>query len=424
MVLYPMLAIVTVMAAAGPSRTDDPPPIFAKLAFAEAVAKTKSGEKILIVKATAAWCAPCKMMDKTTWRDEQVIKWFDANGIAIQFDVDHDRDLAAKLKIQAMPTMVAFVKGEEFDRVVGYKSAADLLAWAGGVKRGEKSIEAVRARVRAAPKGGAAEVNARHNLAQGLVQSGELDKATEEYAWLWVNSAGVPAYGGVRGSFMAGEMERLGAQHPPARERFAAFRDAAGEKIAGEKVDPEDLDDWVVLNGVVGEPEKTLEWFDRVKADARWRPLVQRVSFRLEQLLMERERWADIALIYPDPVAKLRQEHQLKQMTDAAARPGVGKEQQERMKATYAKMFRDKAGKLHAALLAADREKEAKELADEAVKLDDTGAMRVALVQWALKADEARMYHVQYAQEAEGKSDVVVFGSLRKEVAKKLFPGK
>ena len=291
------------------------PPVFSTLSFEEAVAATKGNKKILVVKATAAWCLPCKKMDSTTWRDEKVVAWFEEHGIAIQFDVDKQPDLSKKLEIQAMPTMVAFLDGQEFDRIVGYKDPAELLAWIGGVKEGKRSIEDVQKRAEEAPAGSEEEVDSRYDLAKSLVRSGELDKATDEFAWLWVNSKNVPSYGGVRGSFMAGEMERLARRHGPALERFTAFRDEAGVKIAAEKVDPEDLNDWIVLNGVVGQPEKTLEWFDRIKGDPRWLPLIRRCSFRIEPLLEAQGRWTDIAGMHPDPLGELRQDHERLKMS-------------------------------------------------------------------------------------------------------------
>src|SRR6185503_13152856 len=147
------------------------------------------------------------------------------------------------------------------------------------------------------------------------------------------------------GSFLAGNMGELARVHPAAKVRFAAFRDAKAKLIEGEKVEWQDLDDWVVLNDVVGEESRTLEWFDKVKSQPRWRPHLDRLSFRLERLLIEHKRWADIAGMYPDPVAKLEQEHQFYQMLPKVPPPqGVDEETRKMMEETPRKMFRDKIG--------------------------------------------------------------------------------
>ena len=47
-------------------------------------------------------------MDKITWRDADVARWFDDHALAVQVDVDAEADLARKLEIRAMPTVIAF----------------------------------------------------------------------------------------------------------------------------------------------------------------------------------------------------------------------------------------------------------------------------------------------------------------------------
>ncbi len=405
-------AILAMASAAG---ADDPPPIFAKLTFAEAVEKTRLTDKILVVKATAAWCGPCKMMDRTTWRDDKVVKWFDANGVAIQFDVDKERELAQKLKIQAMPTMVAFVKGEEFDRIVGYKKADDLLAWAEGVKRGEKSTAAALKKLERAKAGeGRMGMQERLQLAQDLARAGEHEKATGEFVWLWHNMAEEdPAMAGVRGSFMAMSMQQLAAEFEPAKEKFAAIRDATEARLkAGEKT-WNDLDDWIVLNEVVGQEEKTLEWFDRIKGDPGG--TFDRYWYRLEPLLERHNRWADRGKLIRDPMAKLKQMHAQMKMVERM----MPKDAQAGDPDLPARMFRDEAGRLHASLLAAEREEDARKVADEAVALDDTGAMRAAFVEWALKAEQPRAYHAEMLQGVTDTGGRVSVEELRQQLAQK-----
>ncbi len=105
------------------------PQVFSELSLAEAKTKAVKQEKILLVDATADWCQPCKAMERTTWVDPEVIAWINLNAIAIQVDVDKQREEAKELNIQAMPTIIVFKDGRELDRVVGYKNASELLAW-------------------------------------------------------------------------------------------------------------------------------------------------------------------------------------------------------------------------------------------------------------------------------------------------------
>ncbi len=119
----------------------DPPPVFDKRPYAEAKKAAEDEKKWFIVKGTAVWCGPCKDMDKTTWRDDKVVKWLEKNAIVVALDVDKEKKLAEGLGIEAMPTMIAFKDdGKEFARVVGYKSPEAMLAWLDGVAKGERSI--------------------------------------------------------------------------------------------------------------------------------------------------------------------------------------------------------------------------------------------------------------------------------------------
>lgn len=105
------------------------PQVFSELSLAQAQAKAVEQEKILLVDATADWCQPCKLMERTTWVDPEVISWIKLNAIAIQIDVDKQQAEAEELNIRAMPTIIVFKDGSELDRVVGYKDASELLAW-------------------------------------------------------------------------------------------------------------------------------------------------------------------------------------------------------------------------------------------------------------------------------------------------------
>jgi thioredoxin 1 len=117
----------------------DEPPVFDKRPYAEAKKAAEDGKMWFIVKATASWCGPCQMMNKTTWRDEGVVKWIGEHAIAVSLDVDEQPKTAQELGIEAMPTMIAFKDGKEFDRIVGYRDAGAFLAWLEGLAKGEKS---------------------------------------------------------------------------------------------------------------------------------------------------------------------------------------------------------------------------------------------------------------------------------------------
>ena len=113
------------------------PAFFTEKPYAEAKQTAADNDKLLFVKATAVWCGPCKMMDRTTFTDQRVIDWLTANAVSVSVDVDDEPQLAGRLRIRAMPTTILMRGDEELARVVGYRDADDLLEWLGEAQGGK-----------------------------------------------------------------------------------------------------------------------------------------------------------------------------------------------------------------------------------------------------------------------------------------------
>lgn len=373
------------------------PPVFTQKPYEEAKALAKKQGKWFIVKATAEWCPPCKQMDKTTWIDAKVVAWVEKNAVAVQLDVDKEPKLAETLKIQAMPTMVAFnPAGAEFDRVVGYRSGADLLGWLDGAVAGKKSIDAVRKK--AAGARGEDALKAGYELAQKLLEDREFAKALDEFLTLWEDMRGT-SFTGVRGSFMVGQLVTLVDQHKPAKERFTAMRDKLGAKVKVVGVSRDDLDDWIILNEVLSDEDATIAWFEAVKADKARKQEIDSVGFRIEHLLEQRERWADLGALLTDPVGRFQQSVEMMEMARKVRPEAARNEFIDEANAGY---LRDQASMLYAACLAANREADALAVAKAAIKYEDKPQMRLALVLRAIKAKQARPDQRDWLKGLEG----------------------
>lgn len=384
----PTTASVLILVAA--SATAAPPDVFSQLDFDAATERATDEGRWLIVKGTAAWCMPCKQMDKTTWVDESVVAWIDEHAVAIQVDVDRSPKTAKALLVRAMPTMIALRDGEEFDRVVGYQGPEEFLTWLEGIERGERASDRIEAAARKPGLEGRGEVDARYNLARNLLGRGEYAEALVEFEWLWTAiPTESPSMIGVRGSFMASQMTELARAHAPARERFAALRDELRE---GD-------DDWIVLNEVVGDNDRTLAWFDRVKTSPAAGERLARSGFRLERRLTEAERWSDLAYLYPRPLAKIGDAHDMYEMTSAM---DAKRDRPADMRARHARRFQDQCGRIVASLLAAGRADEAEQALQKAVGLDDSDEMREALVAWAVRVGQPRDEAIALVDSASG----------------------
>jgi len=344
--------------------------VFGEEGLEAAGARAVATGKWLLVDATAPWCQPCKLMDRTTWRDPAVEAWIAEHAVAVQVDVDADQTAAQALAIGAMPTVIVFRDGKELDRVVGYRPGPALLEWLGGLERGESGVDQLR-RSLTDPEG---DMQGRLRLAQTLLQARRLDEAADEYVWLWHNIARVePGMTGVRVSFMANEIAALIGQHAGARARFTAIRDQAEAEAGREAAGPEARLDWTVLNEVLGDDARTMAWFDAIKDDPAQVEVLQRAAHHLVPKLRERQRWADIGRLYRDPVGELRRTHELMD-TD-----GVPPEMLEQLRGFMTEHFRQEAALLLTSLRAAGRTGEAAAVESEALRLDPSDEMKAAL---------------------------------------------
>ena len=307
------------------------------------------------------------MMDRTTWIDASVTSWLDEHALAIQIDVDASRDVAQHLNIKAMLTIVAFVEGKEFDRVVGAKKPKELLAWLDGVRRGETSLVIRRRSVVAEP----ADMRARLELARELTRSGKFDEAIAEHVWLWDHMLEhQPSMYGVRLSYFATDLTALADAHEPARLAIGVLRDRAAPSSTGP-IDRDDFADWICLNRVLGESARTLSWYDAVppKDRARLAPLVES---DIIPLLIDAERWTEAGALYDEPLTTLE---------NAGDRPAQTAKRNlpTELIAYMREHFRETAAQLLRALLAAGRDAEATAVEQRANELDPSQEMKTAL---------------------------------------------
>jgi hypothetical protein len=156
-------------------------------------------------------------------------------------------------------------------------------------------------------------VQARYANATKLLAAGQLDEATTEFVWLWENMLGLaPHMVGVRGSFMVKLLQQLVARHPPARERFLAFRDALTAVVDAGAPMLQQFSDWASLCDALGDADRVLAWFDRMGPGYDLpRELAGVVELRVVPLLRARGRWADIGHLFRDPMLQVRRQQQL-----------------------------------------------------------------------------------------------------------------
>lgn len=406
-VLVILIATCSAMPSAGAK-----PRVFQDLTHEKATELAAEEDRLVVIDFTAVWCGPCKQMDRVTWSNASVVKWLRENAVAIQVDVDREPAVARKFRVNAMPTVVVLRDGKEVDRAVGFRDAKGFMKWMLAVKGGSTAAEVREREIAEMPEGpekAATRMQERMSQAQNLAMMGRNDEALEEYLWLWKNMhKEAPAMDGVGQSFLAGAIARLVIAHPKARIAFEKERDAVAEQLDARPIDQEALADWIVLNETLGENDATLDFVDGFKTEPGAAKALARFEFRLTPLLVAADRWADAGVLV-DPAAQL--EH-IRMMQDSQHAHGAMPD--------MSGFHIDRLSTQYAALLAAGRTADAETLLEGACELFDDSKVRIACVEKAIAAGQARPEHRDWLDEAarEGHEAVWVRESLDRALAK------
>jgi thiol:disulfide interchange protein len=95
---------------------------------ASAVVQAGDEGKLVFLDFFAQWCGACKILDRTTLKDEFVKTTLD-NFVFLKVDAEQDPQALVHFNVVAMPTLVVLnVYGEEIYRHVGPISAARLVS--------------------------------------------------------------------------------------------------------------------------------------------------------------------------------------------------------------------------------------------------------------------------------------------------------
>ena len=302
-----------VLALTAPVLADGP---FQDLSFDEALTAAKQAKNVVFIDFFTTWCAPCKELDRVTWKDERVVVWLTEKTIALKIDAEDEIDLAKRFGVDGYPTLL-FVDpaGTERGRIVGFREPEEFLSEAADVLHGVTECERLQRELETAPN----DPSLRRRYGTALAREGHFEEALREYLWCYDKGmAHAPDFRSVRTSFLLADIVRLGKNYPAA---FAALREreaAARERVlAGEGGATEAIEVASICRDL-REKERVLELWDGLAAEDRLdAPMRQALFDHVVDLLLAAGRHADVLAGVGDVFAYLDGKLQFFEMATA-----------------------------------------------------------------------------------------------------------
>jgi len=306
----------------------------------------------------------------------------------------NEAKLADRFEVKAYPTIV-FVKldGTKLDAIVGYKDPKEFLELAKDTLAGRTSVVRAEEKLAATKAGLAGSENdpmKRQSFAKELADAGKYEEALAEYLWCFDHGAEAsPAYIGVRGSFLLGNIQRLGKEYPPALRALQERRDKAEAAVLAGTDLRRNAPDMTALNRTLGDQRRNLAVYDKLREEKRLDEAVKdRLIREIAPLLVEAKRYADLVEDAGDVEEWVHREIGFVKSTPLPTKdkdPEMVK-MMEASQAMYAFSKATELGLWYEALLGAGKLESAAKVAGEIVEFVPKAGIYAALIDNAVRA--------------------------------------
>jgi len=241
-------------------------------------------------------CGACKKLDEFTWTDKKVITLLREKTIALRIDAGKDLGLRKKYAIQAYPTLLLLKPdGAIQERILGYQPPEDFIASMQSALAEKKPlILARRVGAKAPKKDLESQIDARHQLAQTLVQQNKDGEALKEFLWLYDSGMNREGYAQARWSVSI-ELENLARRFSPALEALSLRREAARQRFLTAPSTAGALEFKNLFSAGDGAPA-CLAVYDQLSAGTLGRTFMHEWVW---DVLVQRRRYAEAAQLRP-----------------------------------------------------------------------------------------------------------------------------
>ncbi|HRX84610.1 MAG TPA: thioredoxin domain-containing protein [Phycisphaerae bacterium] len=265
---------------------------FQSASYEQALATAVKEHKLVFIDFYTTWCGPCKMLDRTTFKDEWVRGWLANKAVALQVDAEKDLKLADKFQVEFYPTLVFLDgKGKVLERQSGYVTAQEFRALAKDLDKGVTALDRARQAVKDKPD----DPEAHLALGSALARDGKNDAARKEFIWcLDEGTANNPDFAKDRDGRLLEEMLSLAGSDEKTLDELIERRDAARRRLLDQQPKPGDAAIYATVAQVTQDPADLLATYDAVASKGTSSPSARALALPLFPVLLEAKRYDQI----------------------------------------------------------------------------------------------------------------------------------
>ena len=94
----------------------------------DTLSRASTSNQLVLIEFTADWCVYCKKMEKTTFKDPQVVQRISRDFLAVQVDADRNKALVKDLGIKGLPAILVVSPDlKVIDRISGFQTPEALV---------------------------------------------------------------------------------------------------------------------------------------------------------------------------------------------------------------------------------------------------------------------------------------------------------